>query len=68
MFISKSPEERMSVIDSGASMLMLSKKDLSSGEIDTLLRSRTINGFSHIRAKQKLLRKLTGACKILGAD
>ena len=33
---SKKPEEREFVIDSGASMHMLSKKDLGSGEKDTL--------------------------------
>ena len=34
------PEERELVVDSGASMHMLSKKDLSSDELDTLRRSR----------------------------
>ena len=38
---SKLPEERMFVIDSGASMHMLSKSDSSSDELDTLRRSRT---------------------------
>ena len=37
---SKSPEEREFVVDSGASMHMLSKKDLSSDELDILRRSR----------------------------
>ena len=37
---SKLPEEREFVVDSGASMHMLSKKDLSSAEMDTLQRSR----------------------------
>ena len=37
---SKSPEERELVVDSGASMHMLSTKDLSSDEIETLRRSR----------------------------
>ena len=37
---SKRPEERKFVVDSGASMRMLSKKDLSSDELDTLRRSR----------------------------
>ena len=37
---SKNTEERMFVVDSEASMHMLSKKDLSSGEMDTLRRSR----------------------------
>ena len=37
---SKSPEEREFVVDSGASMHMLSTKDLSSDELDTLRRSR----------------------------
>ena len=40
VFISTSPEERMFVIDSGASMHMLRKRDLSSAEMDTLRRSR----------------------------
>ena len=38
---SKQPEERHFVIDSGASMHMLSKKDFSSGELETLKRSRS---------------------------
>ena len=37
---SKSPEEREFVVDSGASVHMLSKKDLSSGELETVWRSR----------------------------
>ena len=41
MPVSKNTEERMFVVDSGASMHMLSKKDLSSDEMDTLQRSRT---------------------------
>ena len=38
---STKPEERHFVIDSGASMHMLSKKDLWSGELETLKRSRS---------------------------
>ena len=34
------PEEREFVVDSGASMHMISKKDLNSGEMDTLTTSR----------------------------
>ena len=41
IFVSKSLEERMFVVDSGASMHVLSKKDLSSAELDTLRRSMT---------------------------
>ena len=41
MLVSKNTEERMFVVDSGASMHMLSNKDLSSDEMDTLRRSRT---------------------------
>ena len=41
MLVSKNMEERMFVVDSGASMHMLSKKDLSADEMDTLRRSRT---------------------------
>ena len=37
---SKSPEEREFVVDSGASMHMLSKKDLSLAELETLRKSR----------------------------
>ena len=37
---SKKPEERKFAIDSGASMHMVSKKNLSSGGLDTLKRSR----------------------------
>ena len=41
---SKSPEERELVVDSGASMHMLGKKDLSSEELETLRRSGPHNG------------------------
>ena len=34
------PEEREFVVESGAPMHMLSKKDVSSGELDTLRKSR----------------------------
>ena len=40
-FTSKSAEEREFAVDSGASLQMLSKKSLSSEELDTLRRSRT---------------------------
>ena len=40
-FTSKSLEERELVVDSGASTHMMSKKELSSDELDTLRRSRT---------------------------
>ena len=39
--ISKRPEEREFVVDSGASMHMPSKQDLNSDELDTLRRSRS---------------------------
>ena len=39
--VSRNTEERMFVVESGASMHMLSKKDLSSDEMDTFRRSRT---------------------------
>ena len=35
------PEEREFVVDSGASMHMISKKDLSDAEMDTLTTSRS---------------------------
>ena len=38
--VSRNPEDRMFVVDSGASMHMLNKIDLSSDEMDTLRRSR----------------------------
>ena len=41
VLVSKNTEERMFVVDSGASTHMLSKKDLSSDVMDTLRRSRT---------------------------
>ena len=50
---SKRPQEREFVVDSGASMHMMSKRELSSEELDTLRRSRThaaartANGESH---------------------
>ena len=37
----KRAEEREVVVDSGASMHMMSKKELSSGELDTFSKSRT---------------------------
>ena len=37
---SKRPEEREVVVDSGASMHMMSKPELSSDELDTLRKSR----------------------------
>ena len=40
VLVSKTTEERMFVVDSGASMHMLSKKDSSSDEMDTLRRYR----------------------------
>ena len=40
VLVSRNTEERMFVVDSGASMHMLSKKDLRSDEMDTLRRSR----------------------------
>ena len=40
VLVSRNTEERMFVVDSGASMHTLSKKDLSSDEMDTLRRSR----------------------------
>ena len=49
----KNTEERESVVNSGASMHMLSKKELSSGELETLRKSRnprvvpTANGAVH---------------------
>ena len=39
VLVSKNREERILVVDSGASMHMLSKKDLSSDQMDTLRRS-----------------------------
>ena len=41
VLVSKNTEERMFVVDSEASVHMLSKKGLSSDEMDTLRRSRT---------------------------
>ena len=40
MPVSQNTEERMFVVDSGASMHMLSKKDFHSDELDTLRKSR----------------------------
>ena len=50
--VSKSTEDRMFVVDSGASMHMLSKKDLSSDEMDTLRRSR--NSTTVVTAKSEV--------------
>ena len=41
VLVSKITEERLFVVDSGASLHVLSKKDLRSDEMDTLWRSRT---------------------------
>ena len=38
---SKRPEDREYVVDSGASVHMMSREELSSGEMDTVKRSRT---------------------------
>ena len=57
---SKRPEEREVVVDSGASMHMTSKTDLSSYELDTLRRSRnptvvrTANGEVHTNEKAQV--------------
>ena len=40
VLVSENTEERMFVVDSGASMHMLSKKDLSSDEMVAMWRSR----------------------------
>ena len=59
---SKSPEERAFVVDSEASMHMLSKKDSSSDEMETLRRSRnpttlvTANGRSAIKRGRTSIR------------
>ena len=42
VLVSQNTEERVFVVDSGASMHMLSKKGLSLDEMDTLRRSRTL--------------------------
>ena len=42
VLVSRNTDERMFVVDSGASMHMLSKKDLSSDEMDTFRRSRNL--------------------------
>ena len=54
---SKLPEDREFVIDSGASVHMLSKKDLSSDEIEALRRSRTPYRGGDKRRKFKQTRK-----------
>ena len=57
---SKRPEEREFVVDSGASMHMMSKKDFSSDELDTLRRSRnttvvlTANGEVHTNEEAQM--------------
>ena len=61
---SETPEEREFVVDSGALMHMLSKKDSSSDELDTLRRSRnptvvlTGNGEVHtsVRSRSESIR------------
>ena len=58
---SKRPEEREFVVDSGASMHMMSKKELSSKEMGTTKRSRTptvvltANGEVHTHEEAKVL-------------
>ena len=42
MLVSKTTEDRMFVVDSGAPIHMLSKRDLSSEELDILRRSRNL--------------------------
>ena len=41
VLVTQKTEERMFVVDSGASIHMLSKKDLSSDEMDTMRKSKT---------------------------
>ena len=59
---SKRPEEREFVVDSGASVHMMSKKELSSGEMGTVKRSRnptvvlTANGEVHTHEKAQGVR------------
>ena len=57
---SKSPEEREFVVDSGASMHMMSKRDLSSDEIDTLRGSRKPNRGTYSQRRSAHKRGGTG--------
>ena len=60
MSTSKRPEEREVVVDSGASMHMMSKPELSSDELDTLRKSRnptvvlTANGEVHTNEEARV--------------
>ena len=62
VLVSKSTEERMFVVDSGASMHKLSKKDLSSDEMDTLRRSRTTHDDSDRKLRSADKRGGTSVC------
>ena len=50
---SKTPDEQEFVVDSRASMRMLSKKDLSSEELETLRKSRVTTTVVTVNAKCK---------------
>ena len=54
LLVSKSPEEREFVVDSGASTHMQSKRDLSSDEMDTLRRSRTSHSSSDRKRRNSI--------------
>ena len=60
----KEPEERKFVVDSGASMHVVSKKDLNSAELDTMRTSRspttvmTANGEVQTREKATCVKRL----------
>ena len=57
VLVSKNTEERMYVVDSGASMHMMSKKDLSSDEMDTLRRSRTPTTVVSVRLRNYSMKR-----------
>ena len=66
VLVSTNTEERMFVVDSGASMHMLSKKDLSSDDMDTLRRSRTRTTAVTANGKQENRATIQGFQSLFG--
>ena len=59
------PEEREFVVDSGASMHMISKKDLTSAELETVTTSRSPTTFKQPMVKCKRMKR-QGVCQRIG--
>ena len=60
------PEEREFVVDSGASMHMISKKDLNSAELETVTTSRSPTTVITTNGKCRRMKKQQIACQRIG--